>query len=457
MSQDALLTIWLPPHARAFTAGRAEALGAKPILERTYMSRAELRENGDADAGLWAEVAAQFRAQGAVSVERAWRRVIVRGPRVTCARAAAALQASRLASRIDAIFGLDDPPSAVSLARESQDATSDGLEAGQVARAYRLPQGLDGTGTSLGLLHLSGTFRAEDFEVAMRAAKVKLPRCVRRGEPAPSTEKEDREIALDSQIAGSLAPGATLVLYRGTETARSYADTIASVLLDEVEAPSVLSISYGDPENRWSPGALVVLDRLFVAAALCGITVVAASGDGGSGSAAHAEPVVFPASSRFVLACGGTTLRLEGGRRSSERVWQERGGASGGGYSRAFPRTPWHPSGDRGEGRGVPDVAAHAGLSSGYRIRLHGTWQIAGGTSAAAPLWAAFVALANQRLGMPCGFFTPLLYERAPTAAFTDITMGSSGHYHARAGWDPCTGLGSPNFTELLEFFTQSR
>jgi kumamolisin len=453
MPDEAVLTVWLAPPQPAFAAERAVSLGSKPIAERTYLTRAELRSAGDAEAGVRAGAAALFEVPGIRRIEHVWRRIVVRGAAHACAEAVRALRASPFGRHVVTIFGPETTGRVQSFAHVSRANVSAGRRPSEIARAYRMPAGLDGSGTSIGVLHFSGTFHASDFERAMREARVEPPRYVERGAARPSSEADDFEIALDTQVAGAVAPRATLVLYRGADDARGYADTIAEALLDEVDAPQVLSISYGDPENQWSPGAVRVIDQLFIAAALCGITVVVASGDRGSAMAEREPHVMFPASDPHALACGGTNLRLERGRRLSEHVWQEAGGASGGGYSRVFGRPAWHAAGERAAGRGVPDVAAHAASETGYRIVVRGKPYVAGGTSAVAPLWAGFVALVNQRLGMPCGFFTPRLYRYAPPGAFHDITMGTNGHYHARTGWDPCTGLGSPNFSELLNFF----
>ena len=98
-------------------------------------------------------------------------------------------------------------------------------------------------------------------------------------------------------------------------------------------------------------------------------------------------------------------------------------------------------------GRGVPDVAADAAPESGYNILVDGQQEVVGGTSAAAPLWAALVAVINQKKGTPVGFVNPTLYPDIKD--FHDITQGNNGAYKAGPGWDACTGLGSPNGTEL--------
>jgi kumamolisin len=83
-----------------------------------------------------------------------------------------------------------------------------------------------------------------------------------------------------------------------------------------------------------------------------------------------------------------------------------------------------------------------------------------GGTSAVAPLWAALIALINQKLGKNAGFVNPSLYSTA-AGAFHDITSGNNddsnlGYYTAGTGWDPCTGLGSPDGTAILNVLQSS-
>ncbi len=109
--------------------------------------------------------------------------------------------------------------------------------------------------------------------------------------------------------------------------------------------------------------------------------------------------------------------------------------------------------------RGVPDVAGDAAPSTGYQVLCDGQSfpdaaqgvPPVGGTSAVAPLWAGLVARLNQSLEKPVGFLNPLIYAiPANAGAFNDITHGNNGAYKAAKGWDPCTGLGSPNGQKLL-------
>jgi kumamolisin len=96
-------------------------------------------------------------------------------------------------------------------------------------------------------------------------------------------------------------------------------------------------------------------------------------------------------------------------------------------------------------------VAGDADPVSGYQVRVDGQNLVIGGTSAVAPLWAGLVALMNQKLGHPVGFLNPLLYgSLANRGLLHDITVGKNGAYVAKAGWDPCTGWGTPDGAKLL-------
>jgi kumamolisin len=160
-----------------------------------------------------------------------------------------------------------------------------------------------------------------------------------------------------------------------------------------------------------------------------------------------ANHVDFLASDPWVLSCGGTHLAVSCNVITSESVWNDgdQGGATGGGFSGTFAE-PAYQSGinENGfSGRGVPDVAGDADPANGYVVRVDGHEAVFGGTSAVAPLWAALIARINQLKGTRQGFINPKLYGNS--AALRDITQGNNGSFSAASGWDPCTGLGTPN------------
>jgi kumamolisin len=101
----------------------------------------------------------------------------------------------------------------------------------------------------------------------------------------------------------------------------------------------------------------------------------------------------------------------------------------------------------------VPDVVGDADPMTGYLIRVDHREVVSGGTSAVAPLWATLIALINQQLGHPLGYLNPMLYsgQIANSGALYDIISGNNGAYQARQGWDPCTGLGTPDGAKLMQ------
>jgi kumamolisin len=225
----------------------------------------------------------------------------------------------------------------------------------------------------------------------------------------------------------------------------------------------VISISWGAAEKEWTEQAMTSFDQAFQTAAALGVTVFCAAGDNGSGDgetdgAAHVD---FPASSPFVVGCGGTKLTESGNAIASEVVWNESAdSATGGGVSDFFPVPSYQnaagipPSANPSHkaGRAVPDVAGNADPTTGYLVRVDGQEFVIGGTSAVAPLWAGLVALMNQALGHPVGFLNPLIYgSLVGTGSFQDIVSGNNGAYAAKPGWDACTGWGSPNGINLIQ------
>jgi kumamolisin len=203
-------------------------------------------------------------------------------------------------------------------------------------------------------------------------------------------------------------------------------------------------------------------DQAFQAAVAMGVTVCVASGDDGSSDGVNdgADHVNFPASSPNVLACGGTSLQAANGSITSETVWNDgaNGGASGGGVSSFFALPTWQLgltiTNSQGAGtplqrRGVPDVSGDADPETGYDVRVDGNDTVIGGTSAVAPLWAGLIARINSLKGTPAGFINPQIYKNA--GALSDVTQGNNGSFAATAGWDACTGLGSPNGKNVAE------
>jgi subtilase family serine protease len=168
----------------------------------------------------------------------------------------------------------------------------------------------------------------------------------------------------------------------------------------------------------------------------------------------------------WVTGVGGTSLVRQGSSNiTSEVAWP----MSGGGFSQFFAEPSYQkllPASDQAllKGRrGVPDVAGDADPLTGLAFYEAGVWLLAGGTSASTPLWAGLMAIADQMAGKGLGFINAALYNLAMSsrygADFHDITQGNNSiqtsgvnvpGYAATTGWDPVTGLGSPDAENLL-------
>jgi kumamolisin len=468
--------------------------------ERRYLSRDELAAAHGADPQDIAKVEAFALAHGLQPVQSSvGRRSVILSGAVAAFEAAFGVRLEQyqyaagsyrgrtgpvhvpadLADVVQGVFGLDDRPQAVphfKRGRVSEEAQADAASASfaptQLAKLYDFPSDVDGHGQCIGIVELGGAFRTADI----RAYFTKL------GLPAPQittvlvdhthmrSDEADAEVMLDIEVAAAIAPKAKIAVYFAPNTSQGFLDAITHAVHDTVNKPSVISISWGNPEKNWSGQALTQFDQAFQDAAALGVTICCAAGDAGSGDEnpdvlaqfgetpdglAHAD---FPASSPFALGCGGTKLVASSTAVTSETVWNEDPvrSATGGGVSDFFPVPDYqadanvpasaNPGGKMG--RGVPDIAADADPATGYQVRVHGNDSVIGGTSAVAPLMAGLVALLNQKLGHPVGFVNPALYHLPGVTR--DITSGNNGAYTARQGWDACTGLGVPDGAKLL-------
>jgi subtilase family serine protease len=266
---------------------------------------------------------------------------------------------------------------------------------------------------------------------------------------------DDTEQTLDMTQALGMAPGlASLVMYIGsTDTA------IISAMTTHSPLPTTIGCSWG-----WTPADPSTLDPYFEKMAAQGQNFFAASGDSSTWSKSNEA---WPADDAYVVSVGGTDLitASAGGAWKSETAWAD----SGGGISPDSIAIPsWQKlsgvinSTNKGSTtlRNGPDVSANANYTfytcSDQKACLANEY---GGTSFAAPMWAAYIALVNQQLvadSKPTiGFIDPIIYPENLTANyatdFHDITSGTSGSYSAVKGYDLVTGWGSPN-TGLLGY-----
>ncbi len=287
------------------------------------------------------------------------------------------------------------------------------------------------------------------------------------------TRGEEGEVLLDVEWAGSLAPGATvLVDISATDIDLSLMDVIAN----HPEA-KVVTVSFGTCE-RADPNGLELFAPLYAQAAAQGQTVLVATGDSGADDCADGKgaSVNVLASDPNVIAVGGTAL--DPGFDSlgnatghvSESVWNDALGASGGGPSTSVSKPAYQvaPGVPEDGKRDQPDVALLASPSiPGYAIVIEGRFAMVGGTSVATPSWAGIVALLNQA-AQPDGSgvlnyaLYPLgqkQYAEDGPAVFYDVTDGDTSFNHvggfaAGVGYDLATGLGAPNVDRLIQALT---
>jgi Pro-kumamolisin, activation domain/Putative Ig domain len=297
------------------------------------------------------------------------------------------------------------------------------------------------------------------------------------------------EAALDIEDVIGLAPAARVIAYQAPDTGVGAYDEWTAMVAGN--AVNVISTSWGQCEPAVTGLGAELEEPLFEEAAIQGVSIFAAAGDDGSedcydppDDTSTSLAVDDPGSDPYVTSVGGTSLVA--GPPRTEAVWNDQCSASacgGGGGVSGFWQMPGYqadapaslgvvnPDSLAGEQCGappetycreVPDVSADADPATGYVYFFDGNWRGIGGTSAAAPLWAAFAALVDASSacgGRPIGFANPDLYAAAAgnyAEDFTDVTSGDNdifgvhgGLYPAGTGYDMASGLGTPAGTEL--------
>jgi hypothetical protein len=363
--------------------------------------------------------------------------------------------------------------------------------------------GNTGSGVTIALFELE-TYSPDDISTYQSCFGTSVPLSnvtVDGGPSAPvdlSTEV-GLESDLDIETAIGLAPGASIKVYQGPDAQNATDGDVLDVYRQMVDDDSaqVLSTSWGSCEldiQQSDPGFFAAESTIFQQAAAQGQSLVAASGDSGS-TGCYQNPFSTvpsslsaddPASQPDVTAVGGTSMTLNGAT-STQSTWNTpagggvHGAASGGGVSAVeqLSGASNYQTGFTGAGyanscasaagstcRQVPDVSALADPNGGYLIAygvdVSGGWFSIGGTSGAAPLWAALAALADSSTACAAngnvGLLNPALYGHA--SAMTDVTTGNNnvldsgytgGLYAAGAGYDLATGLGTPKAPQVVE------
>jgi subtilase family serine protease len=350
-----------------------------------------------------------------------------------------------------------------------------GLIPSDIRTAYNLTGAtLTGAGQTLAVFELDG-YTASDitgYETAFSLPNMPLQNVLVDNVTGAAGSGAD-EVTLDIELQIALAPHATkMLVYEGPNSGQGVIDTYNRIATDNLA--KTISTSWGLAEGEVGGSFLTAENPIFQQMATQGQSIFAAAGDHGAYDNDSTLSVDDPGSQPYVVSVGGTTLTTNGagGPWSSETTWDWGGGpggyAGGGGISSYWTIPSYQSqvgvvtaaSGASSTMRNVPDVSLDADPNSGYSIYFQGSWSsIFGGTSCAAPLWAAFTALVNQQrvaLGKgPLGFANPSLYTVGVGARYTtdfhDIADGSNNlYYRAVTGYDLATGWGSYNGANLL-------
>ncbi len=480
---------------------------ALPLDQRSYLTQDQLRAKAGADpADLDKVEDVAHRHNLIVAYRSVAERVIVLRGRISDMLAAfpadvhifhhadgayrgrrgAILIPTELKDVVTGVFGYDTRPKHRARVRHMAHLGAGGTEhsgqsPGEFADRYQFPteQGgvdLDGAGQTIGIIELGGGYRTSDLALYFQELGVPMPNVVSvsvdHGANMPSGPKSaDGEVMLDLEVCGAVAPAARQVVYFAPNNGnRGFMDAISAAIHDDARNPSVISISWGMPEDFLTQNDRDAYSQIFAAAAALGVTVCAASGDHGVADLDASRwdkeiHVDHPAADPFVLACGGTQIAdgvdvvWNDGTTFDLKVAGGGGWAGGGGVSIQFPLPDYQASAgvpislrSGAIGRGVPDIAMSA---TNYFVRVDSVESISGGTSAVAPLMAALVARLNQAKGKRVGFLNPFLYSTH--GIVEDVAQGTNGIVDAlggysavSGGWDPCTGLGTPIGTAIL-------
>lgn len=345
-----------------------------------------------------------------------------------------------------------------------------GLAPKDIATAYNLSGvPLDGSGQIIAVFSLAG-YQESDINAYAQYFGLPTPNLKTIKVNGGSNNPVNGEATLDVELAFALAPKSQIWLYEGPNSDQGVLATYNRIATDNLAKQ--VTISWGLGEDLISPQALQAENAIFQQMAVQGQAVFAAAGDSGAfDTGTTALAVDDPASQPYVVGVGGTKLVLDqnSGAYQSESVWNNGQGigAGGGGVSKVWTIPAWQvnvANAASKTNRNVPDVALDADPATGYAIYFKDRWTIFGGTSCAAPLWASFTALVNQRRVADekpvLGFANPTFYAIGTgptyTTDFHDVQVGDNLFYYATPNYDNATGWGSFNGSNLLASLTQA-
>jgi kumamolisin len=362
------------------------------------------------------------------------------------------------------------------------------FEPADVLAAYNVPNTLNGAGQTIAII-MGATVLSSDVSsfystLGSTATGESFTTISVNGGPIPASQTADAlEATADVEWASAIAPGAKIRLYAIPSLSTTSIQAACTQILADATANNitVVTVSAGQPEGTLTNSTVQSESQVFAQMDAAGITVLFASGDGGSNpntngingyNSSNPLEVAYPASDPNVTGVGGTALILTsnafsyagenayGGYTSGVLVQ-----ATGGGISQFFPRPNWQTDGGgpvlTNANRCVPDVSMVWSVliqpSNTYTRALvvsQGSDAPFGGTSLSVQIWGGIAALLNQARATAglnsLGLLGPLVYPLHGTSSFNDITTGTNGAYSAGPGYDLCTGIGSPSVANLV-------
>ncbi|WP_329059293.1 protease pro-enzyme activation domain-containing protein [Amycolatopsis sp. NBC_01480] len=311
------------------------------------------------------------------------------------------------------------------------------------------PIGADGTGQTVALYEFDG-YKKSDIAAYDQnynlgsSAPVTVPVNGQNYDSNPGGG--EAEVDLDIELVQAMAPKAATLVYEAANDDGGELNMVNQIV-QENKAP-VVSISWGICEKDISSSQMTNVDNGYKQGAAQGQSFFVATGDDGSRgctrstSGSGVVSAGWPGTSPNVTGVGGTTLTVGSNNTyGSETGWS----GSGGGTSTQFPAPSWQTG--VGGKRTEPDVALDADPQTGYAVYTNGGWAQYGGTSCAAPMWAGWATLYNQKAGAKLGNPDAAIYGvgkgSSYASAFHDITSGSNGDFSAKTGYDQVTGWGT--------------
>ena len=344
-------------------------------------------------------------------------------------------------------------------------------------KAYVPGTTLTGAGQKVALVQFDGYFQSDITAYAQAAGlpTLSITNILLDGfNGVPTLSGGEVEVELDIEMVNAMAPGISqLLVYEENPNVFNPVVILNQIAIDNIAKQIGCSWSLGV-----APSGSGTINQILQQMILQGQSFLQASGDSDAMLPGQADTSFFGiCCNPFVTSVGGTKLTTGAqGNYLSESVWNDRVPNSGqgnyegggGGISTFYATPSWQQgfgnANNHGSatGRNFPDVAFTA--TGIYIIYDNGRTGSVGGTSCAAPLWAGFMALANQQAILngrsSVGFLNPAIYALAKTAAYTnsfrDTTIGdntwpgSPTNFFAVSGYDLCTGLGTPNGTNLI-------